>query len=87
MYSAAPSDSSRPVTVFIDRPMRRSCGSTVMTSAFTVSPSLTTDRGSSTRSVFISETWIRPSTPASSSTKAPKSMTLMTFTERMRPGG
>ncbi len=60
--------------------MRRSAGLMPRTVASTVSPCLTTSLG--LRTFFdhdISERWIRPSTPGSSSTKAPKSTMRVTI--------
>ena len=59
--------------------MRRSAGFTPRTMTSTVSPGFTTSLG--LRTFFdhdISEKWIRPSTPGSSSTNAPKSATRVT---------
>ena len=58
-----------------------------MTLTSTSSPSLTTSCGFSTRSSRISETWTSPSMPGSISTKAPKSVTLVTLPLRREPTG
>src|SRR5439155_156141 len=57
-----------------DRPIRRSFGSTRITFRVSSSPSWTTSSGRLTGWVDIWEMWSSPSTPGSSSTKAPNSV-------------
>ena len=61
----------------MDRPMRRSSLLMVMTLAVMGSPTLNLPTGVLIFSLLISETWTRPSMPSSSSTKMPKSVTLV----------
>ena len=84
----ASASSSARVAPRIDRPILRSAVSTPMISAFSVWPGLTNACADPRRARReISETWTRPSMPFSSSTKAPKSSTLMTLPSTILPTG
>src|SRR5579885_676959 len=87
MYASTSSRSSLRRSALLERPMRFSRESTLITSASTVSPTLKSVPGLSTRSLASWETWMRPSTPSSSSTNTPKSVRLFTLPLTRLPTG
>ena len=86
--SAASSEpSTAPRSSRRESEMRRALVSTDWTRTLSSSPTWTTSRGLLTRCVANWLTWISPSSPGSSSTKAPKSISLVTFPLAMCPSG